>query len=118
MAVIKDYYCKLCDSEAYDIWSDAVPECCGVRMSGIPSGKSFEWGAPKQYIHLRDEPFSSRSELNDYAKRKGLTLSPSADKHGGARNDMYDGVGKLYSYKGSPKSGSKLYTDGVQGRQK
>jgi hypothetical protein len=114
MAVLNDYYCRLCDAEATDKWSDDVPICCDEKMRVVLSIKHFEWGSPRQYLHLRDEPFSSRSELNRYAKDKGLSLSASSEKVGGARNDMYEGVGKLYSYKGSPKRGSQLYSEGVR----
>jgi len=115
MARLHDYYCRICDAEEYDRWTDDVPICCGAAMKVmITKINDWEWGGPRQFLHLRDEPFSSRSELNDYAKKKGISLAPSADKHGGARNDMYEGVGKLYSYKGSPKGGNKLYSNGVQ----
>lgn len=117
MSVLNDYYCRLCDADETDKWSDDVPICCGEKMHVVMSVKHFEWGGPKQYLNLRDEPFSSRSELNAYAKSKGLSLSPFADKHGGARNDMYDGVGKLFSYKGSPKGGNRLYSEGLERRR-
>lgn len=115
MAVLHDYYCRICDSEEYDRWTDDVPDCCGHPMKVLLHRiNDFEWGGPRQYTHLRDEPFSSRSELNAYAKSKGLSLSPSADKHGGSRNDMYDNVGKIFSYRGSPKGGNDLYSNGVR----
>ena len=117
MAVVQCYYCRFCDAEAEDVWSDNVPVCCSEKMR-VDHSKSrvtnFEWGQPRQYIHLRDEPFNSRSELADYAKKKKLMLGPSSEKVGGARNDMYDGVGKLFSYKNSPKGTNKLYSSGVQ----
>lgn len=120
MAVVNAYYCRICDAEVDDCWSDAVPRCCGERMR-IDMSKSkvtnFEWGGPRTYIHLRDEPFESRSELAKYAKDRNLMVSPSADKHHGARNDMFDNVGKLFSgkaFKGTSRGTNSLYTNGVQ----
>jgi len=102
MAVLQDCYCPECNKEATDIWSDGIPMCCGTEMRIlVPLVKTFEWGGPRTYIHLRDEPFSSRSELNRYAKDNGLSLGESSEKVGGARNDMYEGLGKSYSYKGA-----------------
>ena len=96
----------MCDDEEYDKWTDDVPVCCGRKMKiMITSVKTDEWGSPRTYLHLRDEPFSSRSELSSYAKKKGLSLGESSEKVGGARNDMYAGIGKLYSYPGAPKGG-------------
>lgn len=114
MAMLNDYYCKLCDREEYDKWSDDVPQCCEQPMKPIPGGKDFEWGAPRTYLNLRDEPFSSKSELASYAKSRGLSLGVSSEKVGGARNDMYDNAGKIFSYKGSPKRGNRLYSEGVR----
>ena len=106
MATLQDYYCPICDDEEYDKWSDDVPVCCERKMKiAITGGKHFEWGSPQTYLNLRDEPFSSRSELNSYTKSKGLSLGESSEKVGGARNDMYAGIGKLYSYPGAPKGG-------------
>jgi len=102
MAVMHDYYCPECDAEVHGAWSDDIPTCCGNTMRvAINRVNSFEWGSPRTYLHLRDEPFSSRSELNDYAKEKGYSLGEASEKVGGARNDMYSGLGKLYSYKGA-----------------
>ena len=112
MGVLKDFYCAKCDDEFIDGWSDEPPVCCGKPMRPLISAtKSFEWGAPRQYIHLRDEPFQSKSELNSWAKKKGLSLYESSEKVGGARNDMYEGVGKIFSYAGSSKRGNSLYSD-------
>jgi hypothetical protein len=108
MAALHDYFCPLCDDEAYDKWTDDVPICCGRKMKiMITSVKTDEWGSPRQYLHLRDEPFASRSDLARYAKEKKLSLGESSEKVGGARNDMYAGIGKLYSYAGSPKGGRR-----------
>lgn len=101
MAVLHDYYCRKCEAEVYDSWSDDPPSCCGGRMSVLLHRiNTDEWGGPRQYIHLRDEPFSSRSELNSWAKSKGLSLAEPSEKVGGARNDMYSGMGRLYSIPG------------------
>ena len=68
----------------------------------VHEGEHAEWGSPRTYLHLRDEPFSSRSELDAYAKANGMGLGASAEKVGGARNDEHLNMGK-YSL-GSPKS--------------
>lgn len=115
MAVIHDYYCPLCDEEQYDQWSDAPPVCCDRQMKVLMCPpKHFEWGGPRTYLHLRDEPFSSKSELNSWAKERGLVLSPTADKHGGSRNDMYENVGKAFSYRGAPTRSNSLFRDGLR----
>ena len=107
-AVIHDYYCKLCDAEAYDRWSDDVPRCCGRKMKiMISSVKTDEWGSPRQYLNLRDEPFSSRSELKCWTKSKGLSLAESSEKVGGARNEMDAGLGKIYSIPGVSRGGRR-----------
>ena len=101
MAVIKDYRCNQCE-KVEEAWSDAIPECHGQVMSWNPTPtKNFEWGGPRQYLHLRDEPFSSRAELNRYTRDKKLSLGVSSEKVRGGRNDMYDGIGKSYSYAGA-----------------
>jgi hypothetical protein len=108
MATLHDYYCPMCDDEEYDKWTDDVPICCDRRMKVmITSVKTDEWGSPRTYPHLRDEAFGSRSELASYAKKKGLVLSESSEKVGGARNEMYAGMGKLYSYAGAPRGGRR-----------
>jgi hypothetical protein len=102
MAVMNDYQCRSCGKEVIDGYSDDIPGCCGTDMViMMPLLHSFEWGGPRTYIHLRDEAFSSRSELNSYAKENGLSLGESSEKVRGARNDLYDGIGKSYSYKGA-----------------
>ena len=104
MAVIHRYRCAKCD-DTQNGWSDDVPKCCGKRMHWTPSKiNTPEWGSPRQYIHLRDEPFGSRAELDQYARDQGLALGPSAEKHHGARNEEGLNLGKKYSYKGAPKS--------------
>lgn len=103
MAVMHSYYCKHCDLQISDMWEP--PVCCGDPMRiDFVQVNTPEWGGPKQFLHLRDEPFSSRSELNRYAEKNNLRLSPSAEKHGGARNEEMLNLGTKYSYKGSPKS--------------
>lgn len=102
MAVIHSYSCLECDAIERDRWSDDVPVCCGVEMSILfHRVNSFEWGSPRTYVHLRDEPFSSRSELNSWAKANNMSLGESSEKVRGSRNDMYDSVGKSYSYSGA-----------------
>lgn len=109
MAVLHDYYCAACGLEAYDKFSDDPPECCGDVMKILfRPPNTFEWGGPRQYLHLRDEPFTSRSELNSWTKANGLSLRESSEKVGGARNDMYDGIGKTYSIKGVSKRSNPL----------
>lgn len=115
MAILNDYYCKICDSEEYDKWSDDVPVCCDRKMSVmLCPPKHFEWGAPKTFLHLRDEPFSSRSELRQYMNDHNLAPSPLADKHGGSRADMYDNCGKIFSYPGAPTGTNRLFRDGMR----
>ncbi len=101
MAVVNDYRCQLCE-KVEEHWSDQIPDCCGQQMEWFPSGcVNFEWGGPKTYLHLRDEPFPDRASLLRFAKDNGLSLGESSEKVGGARNDMYDGIGKTYSYPGA-----------------
>lgn len=115
MAVLHSYYCPDCDREEHDRWSDDVPACCGAEMRVLISRvNSFEWGSPKVIPHLRDEPFADRAELKSYCEQKGLELSPSADKDHGARNDMYDNAGKIFSYKGASSRQNQLYSDGAR----
>ena len=109
MAVIQDYYCSKCSKEATDIWSDDIPLCCGVKMKWMMTPlNTFEWGGPRTIPSIRDEPFASRSELNRWAKDKKMSLGESSEKVGGARNDMYDGIGKTYSYAGASKRDNPL----------
>lgn len=108
MAVINAYRCAECD-KIVDAWSNDVPSCHNSVMVWSPTPIcNNEWGGPRSYIHLRDEPFASRSELNRFAREKGISLAEPSEKVGGARNDMYDGVGKLYSYPGSSKRSNPL----------
>jgi hypothetical protein len=88
--------------EFIDAYSDSIPLCCGVEAGLLmPRLHSFEWGGPRTYSHLRDEPFSSQSELKNWAKKNKMSLGESSEKVGGARNDMYNGIGKSYSYPGA-----------------
>ena len=101
MAVCNDYRCEACD-RVEEAWSDAIPQCHGSEMRWKPTSfVHFEWGGPRTYLHIRDEPFASRSELANYAKAKGWSLGESSEKVGGARNDMYEGIGRTYSYPGA-----------------
>ena len=109
MAILDDYRCVKCGKEKIDGWSDDVPQCCDMQMSKtLVATKNFEWGSPRAIPSLRDEPFSSRSELNRYARDKKLSLGEASEKVGGARNDMYDGIGRTYSYAGASKRDNPL----------
>jgi hypothetical protein len=102
MAVMHDYQCTECHAESMDTMSDSIPLCCGTKMRLLmPLLHTFEWGGPRTYSHLRDEPFSSQSELKSWAKQNNMSLGESSEKVGGARNDMYNGIGKSYSYTGA-----------------
>lgn len=108
MSVINDYRCEKC-GKIEEYYSDDIAKCHGKTMKWRPSGfVTFEWGGPRTYLHLRDEPFASRSELNRYARDNNLSLGEASEKVGGARNDMYEGIGKLYSYKGASGRGNSL----------
>lgn len=101
MAVINDYRCAVC-KKITEHWSDQISNCHGRQMEWLPSGcVNFEWRGPRTYLHLRDEPFRDRSSLFRFAKDNGLSLGESSEKVGGARNEMYDGIGKTYSYLGA-----------------
>lgn len=103
MAVLHDYYCAECEVVEFDKWEP--PVCCGHAMRiAFRSVHSPEWGSPRTYIHLRDEPFYSRSELDSWARKNNMALGASAEKHGGARNEEHLNLGKRYSYNGSPRS--------------
>lgn len=103
MAVLHDYYCPECEIVEVDKWSP--PVCCGSAMRvAFRAVHSPEWGSPRTYLHLRDEPFHSRSELNSWARENGMALGASAEKHGGARNEDHLNLGKKYSYRGAPRS--------------
>ncbi len=101
MAMLNDYRCNACESVVEDAWSDDIPKCCGDPMTQVLLCKTPEWGGPRTYQHLRDEPFASRSDLQAFAKKNGLSLGESSEKVGGARTDMYDGLGRTYSYPGA-----------------
>lgn len=114
MAVVDDFFCPICEKEFHDIWSDEKPECCGKPLRKLFATPPItnEWGGPRTFITLREEPFSSRSELNRWAKDKGYSLGESSEKHGGARNDMYANVGKIFSggaFKGVSKGSNPLF---------
>lgn len=99
MAVLRDTYCKACGRVFVDVWSDDHPACCGTETTWQPSiVHTEEWGSPRTFLHIRDEPFSSRSELASYAKAHGMRLGESNDRVGGARNEEHLHLGKLYSY--------------------
>lgn len=99
MAVLQDRFCRVCGHVFIDVWSDDIPSCCGAESTTRPHViKTNEWGSPRTLLHLRDEPFSSRSELASYAKAHGLALGASNDRVGGARNEDHLHLGKKFSY--------------------
>ena len=103
MPVLHDYYCPDCEVIEIDKWSP--PMCCGQSMHvAFRTLHTTEWGSPRTYLHLRDEPFNSRSELESFAKKNNMALGASAEKVGGARNEDHLNLGKRFSYQGSPKS--------------
>lgn len=106
MAVIISTRCEKCDKLFPDVWTDEPhPRCCGAETKWTPTTlHTTEWGGPRHYPHIRDEPFGSRGELKAYAERNGMTLGASNEKVGGARNEEHMNLGKRYSYAGSPKS--------------
>jgi hypothetical protein len=115
MAVLEMRLCHKCDTVYEDCWSDEPLVCCGKEAKlYIGRVNSFEWGGPKTFIHLRDEPFADRAELNTWTKARGMSLGESSEKVRGARNDEYEGAGKLYSYKGSSSKANTLYSNGVK----
>jgi hypothetical protein len=99
MPVMHSYYCPNCGEVAHDQWSDDVPVCCGHQMKiAFLKVNTTEWGSPRHIPTLRDEPFESRSELESWTKKNGMSLGTSAEKVGGARNEEYLNKGKLYSF--------------------
>lgn len=95
-----DTRCGKCDRLFEFVWADeAFPVCCDQETHWTPSRvNTNEWGGPRQLLHIRDEPFGSRSELESYAKENGMSLGASNDKVGGARNEEHLDLGKIYSY--------------------
>ena len=113
--VLTNYYCPDCDAEYHEVWSSEAPICCGEEARVLITRiNHFLWGGPKQLIHLRDEPFADRAELDTYAKQNNLKLAESAEKVGGSRNDMYDNVGKIFSGKGMGRKQNSLFSEGVK----
>ena len=106
MARLIDTRCRKCGEVYEDVWTDEkYPLCCGKSTQWTPTVvHTTEWGSPRHYPHLRDEPFSSRSELSSFAEKNGMALGVSAEKVGGARNEEHLNLGKKFSYSGSPKS--------------
>jgi len=102
VAVMHSYYCKACGAFERDRWSDDVPSCCGSEMdiAFLPAAhkNTDEWGGPRHYPHLREEPFGSRGELARFARENNLALGASSDKHHGARNESHLGLGRIYSF--------------------
>lgn len=99
MAVLQDRHCAVCGKAFIDVWSDDLPSCCGAPVSWRPHVvHTDEWGSPRTLLHIRDEPFTSRSELASYAKAHGLALGASNDRVGGARNEDHLHLGKKFSY--------------------
>ena len=107
MAILDRYVCDRCHGEE-DAWRDElVPECCGGDMRKMFCTNTHEWGGPRTYRELREEPFSSRSELATWAKERNLECV--GDKEGGSRNEDHSRLGKLHSYPGAPKKRSELF---------
>lgn len=107
MPILDRYVCDRCHAEE-DAWRDElVPECCGCDMRKMFCTNTHEWGGPRTYRELREEPFASRSEKNAWAKANGL--EEAGDKVGGARNEDHRKLGKLYSHKGAPSKRSELF---------
>jgi len=100
MAVMHTYACPECDTLFVDRWSDDIPQCCGqeAKIAFVKPTYTDEWGGPRQYLHLRDEPFGSRSELNRFCRENNLALGASAEKVGGARNEEHLNTGRIYSF--------------------
>ena len=106
MPILDGFICDNC-GEQRDGWRDEPrPRCCRDEMRKIFCTNTFEWGGPRRYRELRDEPFKSRSELNAWAKANNL--EQVGDKVGGARNEDHRNLGKHFSYKGGPKRTSEL----------
>ena len=77
---------------------DALRTCCGVAMRKVPQVFHHDaWGGPR-YIRSLDRTFTDHAELKTYQEVNGIRQAPSADKHGGARNESHLGLGKLYSF--------------------
>lgn len=107
MAILDAYVCDQCGHEQ-DGWRDEEwPDHCDHAMRRLFCTNSFEWGGPRLYRELRDEPFQSRSEMNRWAKDLGLECV--GDKQGGARNEDHRNLGKITSYKGAPTKRSELF---------
>lgn len=99
MARLMDTRCDSCDRVFVDVWSDERPRCCGRETVWSPTvPHTDEWGSPRTYLHIRDEPFSSRSELAAYAKAHGMRLGESNDRVGGARNEDHLHLGRIFSF--------------------
>jgi len=107
MPILDGYVCDSCGEQRDGGRDEAIPRCCRKEMRRLFCTNTFEWGGPRQYRELREEPFSSRSELNSWAKSNGL--EPMGDKVGGARNEDHRRLGKLHSYKGAPTKRSELF---------
>ncbi len=116
MAMFKSYYCPHCDKEFYDQWSDEdAPTCCGEEARNLLNRcNHFQWGGPKTFLHIRDEPFADRAELDAYAKANNMRLGEASEKVRGSRNDMYDNTGKVFSGKGMSRKQNALYSEGAQ----
>jgi len=116
MAVLHNYYCPTCDAEYRERWSDDIPTCCDKECRVlITRVNHWEWGGPRTYLHLRDEPFADRAELNAFAKVNDMSLGTAAENVRGSKADYFnkDKVGKIFSGPGMSKKQNKLYYDGV-----
>ena len=102
MAVLHAYYCPRCNEEELDRWSDDVPSCCGKPMRvQFTKVNTPEWGSPRTYLHLRDEPFSSRSEPRRL--REG-------ERHGFGRVSR---KGRRRAKRRTPEHGQEVFPHGI-----
>lgn len=103
MAVLHDVYCAACDKIEVDVWVQSgaatrCPTCRGPRSIAITKSPFMDaWGGPRHIPTMRDEPFASKSEMRRWMRDNDLGPSPSADKHGGARNEGHMHLGRIYS---------------------
>ena len=107
MPILDSYVCDGCGVGERGWRGDEWPECCGDEMRREFCTNTTEWGGSRVYKALRSEPFESRSDLDKWAKDRGLVCV--GDKVGGARNEEHRNLGKIYSHKGAPTKRSELF---------
>ncbi len=107
MPILDTYVCDECGDDRTGWRDDEWPDCCDKAMRRLFCTNHFEWGGPRHYRELRDEPFESRSDMARWAKESGLECV--GDKKGGARNEDHRNLGKIHSYKGAPTKRSELF---------